>query len=366
MEKIRWKPVFFDSMGAKCASVLVRTPDTSILIDPGAAEMQPSYPLSWEMKMKYLRDARRALDAASTKAEVVVVSHYHYDHHSLLDTDWMDAVKLYRGKVLYAKNPNSYVNESQWKRARLFYSQICEKFGGVKLDDVVVKSGCETYPEPMQFLPLASSKNWGSYAERKRMLIEKGRRWFRKLVKGFWGRRDWVPELSFRGIKVCWADGRRVKVGGTEIIFSKPRFHGLEFDRVGWVFSTTVRYGKEKLTYTSDLEGVFIEDYKEDLIEENPDILIVDGPATYLFGFMINRINLNRSIENLREIVERTSTKLIILDHHLLREHRYMERLKDVYDVAEKNGKTVITAAEYLGGKPKILEIMGKKTGKPA
>jgi len=37
--------IWFDSMGAKSSCILVDTPDIKILVDPGAAAMQPSYPL---------------------------------------------------------------------------------------------------------------------------------------------------------------------------------------------------------------------------------------------------------------------------------------------------------------------------------
>ncbi|MEE8299774.1 MAG: hypothetical protein V3R28_00540 [Desulfatiglandales bacterium] len=40
-----------------------------------------------------------------------------------------------------------------------------------------------------------------------------------------------------------------------------------------------------------------IEDYAQWIIKENPDILILDGPPGYLFGYMVNRINLQRAID---------------------------------------------------------------------
>jgi len=38
--EIKVKPIFFDSLGAKCMSVLIKTPDIRLLVDPGAAGMQ--------------------------------------------------------------------------------------------------------------------------------------------------------------------------------------------------------------------------------------------------------------------------------------------------------------------------------------
>lgn len=55
---------------------------------------------------------------------------------------------------------------------------------------------------------------------------------------------------------------------------------------------------KAEEIYTSHLQGPGIDDYAQWIIEENPDILILDGPPGYLFGFMVNRINLQRAIDS--------------------------------------------------------------------
>lgn len=347
-------------MGAKCSTVLVETPDLKVLIDPGAAEMQPSYPMSWEDKLMHLAEARERIEAASEGVDVVVISHYHYDHHSPLDTAGMRAERLYRGRIIYAKNPNTYINESQWGRAREFFAQLYRELGGVELREVLIEPGAERFPDPLDELPLSRSRDWGSYAERKKALLEKGRSWFRRLVERFWAVKPWVPALKLREVEVRWADGARMVKGGTELRFSKPRFHGLEFDRVGWVVSTTISYRGWRLHHTSDLEGVPIEDYVEEIVAEDPDVLIVDGPPTYLYGFMVNRINLKRAVDSLKAIVSRVDAEVIILDHHLLREPRYRERLREVYEEAERRRRQVLTAAEYLGGRPKILELAAK------
>ncbi len=45
LSHIRLDPIWFDSLGAKSMCTLVETPDVSVLIDPGAAIMHPSFPL---------------------------------------------------------------------------------------------------------------------------------------------------------------------------------------------------------------------------------------------------------------------------------------------------------------------------------
>ena len=133
-------------------------------------------------------------------------------------------------------------------------------------------------------------------------------------------------------------------------------FHGIEFSRVGWVFYTIVEYETEKFVHSSDLNGPVIEDYAQQIIRENPQVLVLDGPMTYMFGYLLNRINLNRAVENAVEIVRSIDAELIIYDHHLPRERRFRERTEKVWSTAKEANKEVMTAAEFLGKEPSVLE----------
>ena len=107
--------------------------------------------------------------------------------------------------------------------------------------------------------------------------------------------------------------------------------------------------------HTSDVCGPMIEDYAELIIKENPTVLLLDGPMTYMFGYLLNRINLNRTIENACRIVEEIDAELIVYDHHLTREPHFRERTNKVFQTAKKYKKKLFTAAEYLGKQPRVL-----------
>lgn len=354
--KIKTHLIWFDSMGAKSSSVLVETPDVSILIDPGAAVMQPSFPLPSLVKAHYCMRAFRAIAKAGKRADIIVISHYHYDHHTLLTRHGINAKTLYKGKTIWAKDPNQYINYSQWDRARRFYDQFCRAFGHTELADLVVNPRQVKYPDPMDTIPEARGKDYGDYHERKQELLEKGRKWFGKLSTKQWAGKPWVPELTFGDVKVKFADGREMVVGKTKVKFSPPFFHGIEFDRVGWVFTIGVKHEGKKFLYSSDIQGPMIEDYATYIVGENPDLLIMDGPPTYMFGYMLNRINLNRSIDNLCNILRRIKAKVVVYDHHLPRDRLFKQRVSKVYQVGREEGKQVLTAAEYLGDEPMVLK----------
>ena len=355
MRNIEFELVWFDSLGAKSACTLVKTPDTSILIDPGAAEMQPGFPASKKLKRRWLEEARAAIKSASEKAEVIAITHYHYDHFTDFDEE------IYRGKLILAKNPNEYINDSQRGRAEGFYDSLARAFAGRRLEELLKPPRRRSYPDPLEDLPIARSRDYGDYASRKRELLRKGREWFLKRAEK-WNRLRRIPELNLPECRVRFADSRTFRIGDTAIKFSKPEFHGIEYARVGWVISVEIIHGGEKLIHTSDLEGPVIEDQAERIIRENPSLLIVDGPSTYLIPYMLNMINLRRAIENMRRIVRSVDAELIIYDHHLPREPRYRERVREVYETAEREAKKVMTAAEFLGKEPAVLLHAGKSS----
>ncbi|RLI20571.1 MBL fold metallo-hydrolase [Candidatus Bathyarchaeota archaeon] len=350
MRYLNFSLIWFDSLGAKSTCTLVETPDTSILVDPGAAIMQPGFPASIDKKIYWLEKARKAIKRASKKAKIIIISHYHYDHF----TDFSKT--LYNGKLVLAKNPNEYINDSQRERAEEFYNNVCKAFGKTKLENLLQEKEKKVYPDPLEELPMAMSMDYGDYNKRKKELLEKGRKWFRARVEK-WNGYKRIPELNFKNCQVKFADGEKFKFGETTIKFTKPLFHGIEFARVGWVISTIISYRNEKIIHTSDLQGPTIEDYAEWIIREDPNVLILDGPSTYLIPYMLNLINLKRTIKNAIEIIEKTKKlNLIIYDHHLLREPRYKERVHQVYQKAEEKRKIVLTAAEHLGKTPVVLK----------
>ncbi|MFQ6066538.1 MAG: MBL fold metallo-hydrolase [bacterium] len=350
--KIKTRLIWFDSLGAKSSSVLVETPDLKLLIDPGASGMQPSYPLPEDQKCLLRRLALEAIKKAAKIADGVFVSHYHYDHHTLP----LEALEIYEGKTLWMKDPNLWINRSQWERARVFLSQLYKLLKGKDLREQFGPSLKTNIEDPLNHLPLARHIDYGDYQKRKEELIIKGRRWFRRMVD-LWISSEWVHEFSANHTEILFADGKAFRVGGTTLRFTRPLFHGIEYDRVGWVIGLVVECGGIKFLYSSDLQGPMLEDYAKWVIEEKPQILIMDGPATYLFGYMLNRINLNRAIANVKLILQETSPQVLIYDHHLPRDIRYRERVAEIYQAAEKDHKKVLTAAEWFGREPLILRL---------
>ncbi len=347
---IKFDLVYFDSYGAKSSCTLVKT-DKKILIDPGVAVMHPSFPGKTK-KIEWFEEGKRKIKFAANDADAVVISHYHYDHFTDFDKD------IYINKTIFLKNPNEYINDSQRLRAEKFFQNFCKRFGNLDLSDFMKDSKSRSFEDPLNKLEIASKKSFGDYQRRREELLSKGKKWFLERTKK-WCSYKLIPEMKFGQTRVKFADGRRFRLGKTKIRFTEPLFHGIEYSRVGWVLSTIIEYGGEKFMHTSDLNGPIIEDYAELIINENPDYVVLDGPMTYMLGYTLNLINFRRVIQNMLEIIERCDFKLLIWDHHLVREPKFRERTKDVWIYARKCRKNVLTAREYtFGVKPVVEEFV--------
>lgn len=350
--------VWFDSMGAKSACTRVETGDTSILIDPGAATMQPSYPLSDDEKADYRREAREKIQKRGEESDITTISHYHYDHHFLPDFSSFNAKKLLTGSSLWLKDPNRWINNSQWDRSRKFVKSLCSLFPGENFEDLEANPRQEEFKDPVPELNHAMEKDFGDYQERREELLEKWSERFEKW-KEKWKTEKWIKEPDI-SIPVHYSDGKSLKKGETEIQFSKPLFHGIEYSQTGWVIATTIKDETGKtFIHSSDLQGPTIEDQADWIIDKNPDYLFLDGPATYLYGYMLNKTNLDRAVDNATRILKEGDLELFVYDHHLVREKKFRERTEKFWKAANQVDTKVVTAAELKGKTPKILELEG-------
>jgi predicted metallo-beta-lactamase superfamily hydrolase len=269
------KYVAFDSMGVKSSCFMVETRSNKILVDPGIASEVDSYPLSASERAvladKYEKDIRNAC----RQADVIIITHYHYDHH-------IPDKSLYTGKTLLVKHPTEHINKSQQGRAKTLLD-------GLNAD-------------------------------------------------------------------VFTADGKSLTFGKTKIKFHPPAWHGTVNTRLGYVLPLSIQDGKKKVFYSSDVNGPYLPEHADMIIREQPDILLLDGPPTYLLGYIMSYYNLAKSILNINRILEKTKPDVFFLDHHLLRDYRYPDLMHECYRKARERGVRLTTVAEYSGKKPVVLE----------
>lgn len=149
-----------------------------------------------------------------------------------------------------------------------------------------------------------------------------------------------------------YCDGQTYRHGGTVLRFSPPMPHGPPGTKLGYVVMLTVEADGKRLLYTSDVQGPVDSDAAAYVIERQPDLVVADGPPTYLLGWRFSQASLERAEANMCHIMEETGCRLL-LDHHLLREQRHRERLPRLY---RHHGKRIQSYAEHLGLDNRLLE----------
>jgi predicted metallo-beta-lactamase superfamily hydrolase len=112
-------PLAFDSFGVRSMATFVETDDLRILIDPGAALAPVRYGLEPHfLEWRRLDETWEEIERYAEEADVLVVTHYHYDHHD------PDCPELYKNKTAFVKHPTENINVSQRERAGVFLEAV--------------------------------------------------------------------------------------------------------------------------------------------------------------------------------------------------------------------------------------------------
>ena len=242
LRKIKVTPLAAESFGVRSMCTLVETPDVTVLLDAGVSLCPyrfslPPHPVEFQT----IAELRPKIAEAADKAEVVTISHYHFDHHTPSFEDWVvnwteaneTARQIYQDKVVLVKNPREKINASQRQRAYMF------------------------------------QKTGGKYA---------------KTLEA--------------------ADGKTFSFGGTTLRFSVPVAHGSEDSMLGWVIMAVVECESERFMFAPDVQGPMSSRTLELILNEKPTMIMLGGPPFYLAGFRVEAAQLEQGLQNLKRIVE--------------------------------------------------------------
>jgi len=237
----------FESLGVRSMATFVETDDVKIVVDPGSA-LGPRFHLSpHEREYIALAQSRRLIIEAAREADLLTISHYHFDHYVPSFEDWTWtwsspelAEDLYRGKIILAKDTNSNINASQRKRGYMFQ----------KLNEKVA-----------------------------------------------------------REIKI--ADGKRFNFGQTTLEFSKPVLHGSPNTELGYLLMLAVKTPQCSFIHASDVQGPIIDETLQLILDKKPDAVIVGGPPIYLAGYKIDEGSLLAAKNNLMKLVRQVSLNVV-------------------------------------------------------
>ncbi len=260
--------------------------DVSIFIDPAVSLAPRRFSLPpHELEWRRLREVAERIERRAGEADVVIITHYHYDHH---DPGKYVSPEIYRGKVVIVKDPKNNINISQRIRSARFLKIL---------------------------------KNYA-----KEILV---------------------------------AEGSNLRFGRTLVRISDPIPHG-STARLGYVVEVLVEGDDLKVLFTSDVEGPVLNEASEFIIRNRPDIVIVDGPPTYLTA--VGRFEeglIETAVSNLARIAALDPSPTLVVDHHLLRDLSYVNFYRLVIDrVFREYGlrPRILSAAGFMGAEPMLLE----------
>jgi len=219
LRNIKVVPLAAESLGVRSMCTFVETPDVRVLLDAGVSLGPnrfgfPPHPREYEA----LAECRGKVAEGADKAEVVTISHYHFDHHTPSFIDWCfnwssedTARQIYDGKLVLAKSYKDKVNFSQRRRGWVF------------------------------------TKTGGKHAR-----------------------------------KLEYADGKTFEFGQTKLKFSEPVFHGPEDSQLGWLLMTTIEHEGERFLFASDVQGPMYSPTLPMILEQKPQQVLIGGPPAYL------------------------------------------------------------------------------------
>ena len=240
LSSIRVSPLAAESFGVRSMCTFVETPDVKVLFDAGVSLCPwrfglPPHPQEFQKIIKM----RQKIVEAAGRAEVVTISHYHFDHHTPSFEDWLvnwteaneTAKKIYEGKIVLIKNPREQINPSQRQRAWMF------------------------------------QQTGGKYA--KNLLA---------------------------------ADGKTFTYGKTTLCFSDPVAHGSRDSGLGWVVMAVVEFADERFMFAPDVQGPMTQATLEAILTANPTVAMLGGPPLYLEGSRVETAQLEQALRNLEKI----------------------------------------------------------------
>ncbi len=280
-------PIAFDSMGVRSEATLVKVRRTKIFFDPGVALAPKRFGLSpSKTELEALELAKALVMELAEKSKVVVVTHYHYDHHPYPEDDEMYE-RCFSRKIVLCKHINKDINPSGKRRGKVF-----------------------------------------------------------------------VDKVSTLAKEVAFADGEEFELGKVKLRFSPAVWHGDVGSKVGKVIMALVEE-KKRFVFGSDAQSLADPKAKEWFIEMKPNLAVVDGYPTLFLGWRFSKDKFEAAKKNLIEAFRTSPLRQVILDHHLVRDPNYKEKLKEVFEVCEK--VEIVTAAEYLGLSNLFLESWRKE-----
>ncbi|MHA1680040.1 MAG: MBL fold metallo-hydrolase [Promethearchaeota archaeon] len=296
MDSIHVDIIGAESMGVRSMCTKVRTPDITLMLDPGCAlGPRKGHEVPHPREYRKLHEITGKILRESRDCTHISISHYHHDHFKprLRDELYIhstpDIVKeLYMNKDLFVKSARGHIGKNQKSRCRYFKQSVTRLVGRIKDSDSL-----------------------------------------------------------------------RFTFGDTVIDFSWPVFHGEYGTRLGYVIMTRIRYKDECFIHAPDIQGPVVDETCKFFTDVPVDLAFIGGPPLYLGGSLGN-FPFNRARENLASFHRSIPTVVLDHHCCRSEQEYYnfLEGIRKDASVAglDGEGHVIIDAATFMGREPSFLE----------
>lgn len=155
--------------------------------------------------------------------------------------------------------------------------------------------------------------------------------------------------------EIIYADGRTFETGGVTLTFSTPCLRQ-DADSSVYSLPLIIQEGDTTFFYSSECLGILDEPFKRLVIKHNPSIIYLDGPASYLQQ-PDSSVDIWKQFQtDLTDLLEVTTARQLILDHHFTRDIHWEKRRKALQNITAARNISVKTAAEFRGEQNDMLE----------
>jgi predicted metallo-beta-lactamase superfamily hydrolase len=135
--------------------------------------------------------------------------------------------------------------------------------------------------------------------------------------------------------------------------------HGEQGTSLGWVLMLSIEHDGDVFVHASDIQGPMVDETVGLLLQNNPNLVYLGGPPTYLLEYRLRNDVVCRVFENLSQIVDKVPT--VILDHHLSREGSWPKGFEKILALSKEKDHRLLTAAEFMSIPNSFLESRRKE-----
>ena len=170
---------------------------------------------------------------------------------------------------------------------------------------------------------------------------------------------DFMKKIKGIPREITYIDGRTLRMGDTVLGFSDPIPHGGNRER--FVIHVSMKESEDTFMFSSDVEGILNKDSAEFLQNHKPTFFFLDGPMIGFQSESQQREPLDIVLGRIMEALKNLQLRTWLIDHHLLRDTLWHDKIMPLYDYARQNEIDLKTVAEYRGEDINLLEARRKE-----